>query len=77
MRLEIPTGGGGGGGGGGGSNLMPPGGSASVDATGVPMVQISYLALPTSKDQCMNGGWRNYPQFKNQGDCVSFVETGR
>src|SRR5207248_694317 len=29
--------------------------------------------LPTSKDQCMNGGWRNFPQFKNQGDCVSFV----
>jgi hypothetical protein len=29
--------------------------------------------LPTSKDQCKNGGWRNYPGFKNQGDCVSFV----
>jgi hypothetical protein len=24
---------------------------------------------PTSKDQCKNGGWRNYPQFKNQGQC--------
>jgi hypothetical protein len=33
--------------------------------------------LPTSKDQCKNGGWRNYPQFKNQGDCVSFVENGK
>jgi hypothetical protein len=31
---------------------------------------------PTSKDQCKNGGWRNYPGFKNQGDCVSFVATG-
>ncbi len=31
--------------------------------------------LPTSKDQCKNGGWRNFPQFKNQGDCVSFVAT--
>jgi hypothetical protein len=29
--------------------------------------------LPTSKDQCKNGGWRNFPGFKNQGDCVSFV----
>jgi hypothetical protein len=29
--------------------------------------------LPTSKDQCKNGGWRSYPGFKNQGDCVSFV----
>jgi hypothetical protein len=33
--------------------------------------------LPTSKDQCKNGGWRNFPQFKNQGDCVSFVATGK
>ena len=31
--------------------------------------------LPTSKDQCKNGGWRNYGVFKNQGDCVSFVAT--
>ena len=31
--------------------------------------------LPTSKDQCKNGGWRNYPGFKNQGQCVSFVAT--
>jgi hypothetical protein len=31
--------------------------------------------LPTSKDQCKNGGWRSYGVFKNQGDCVSFVAT--
>ena len=31
--------------------------------------------FPTAKDQCKNGGWRNYPGFKNQGDCVSFVAT--
>ncbi len=36
------SGGAGGGGGGGGSNLVPPGGSASVDGTGTPLVQISY-----------------------------------
>ena len=30
---------------------------------------------PTSKDQCQNDGWRNYPGFENQGDCVSFVAT--
>ncbi len=38
---------GGGGGGGGGSNLVPPGGSASVDTTGVPLVQISYALRAT------------------------------
>ena len=32
--------------------------------------------LPTSKDQCKHSGWRNYGVFKNQGDCVNFVETG-
>jgi hypothetical protein len=33
-------------------------------------------AFPTSKDQCKNGGWRSFPGFRNQGDCVSFVATG-
>jgi hypothetical protein len=32
-------------------------------------------SLPTTKDQCKNGGWRSYNVFKNQGDCVSFVAT--
>jgi hypothetical protein len=31
---------------------------------------------PASTEDCKNGGWRNFPQFKNQGDCVSFVATG-
>jgi hypothetical protein len=30
-------------------------------------------ALPTSKEQCKNGGWRQFG-FKNQGQCVAFVE---
>jgi hypothetical protein len=32
-------------------------------------------ALPTSKDQCKDGGWQSFGVFKNQGDCVSFVAT--
>jgi hypothetical protein len=32
--------------------------------------------LPTSKDQCKDGGWQTYGAFKDQGDCVSFVATG-
>jgi hypothetical protein len=31
-------------------------------------------ARPTSKDQCKNGGWRSFPGFKNQGECVAFVQ---
>jgi hypothetical protein len=23
------------------------------------------------KDLCKNGGWQNFPEFKNQGECVS------
>jgi len=31
--------------------------------------------IPTSKEQCKDGGWKNYgTMFKNQGQCVSFVE---
>jgi hypothetical protein len=33
-------------------------------------------SLPSSKEQCRHGGWRNFGVFKNQGDCVSFVATG-
>jgi hypothetical protein len=35
------------------------------------------LIVPTTKAQCKKGGWRDYPQFKNQGRCVRFVVTGK
>jgi hypothetical protein len=37
--------------------------------------QLVVTCLPTTKQECKNGGWRNYGVFKNQGDCVSFVAT--
>jgi hypothetical protein len=40
------------------------------------IVVVDAPPLPTSKDQCKDGGWRTYGVFKNQGDCVSFVATG-
>ena len=41
-------------------------------------LQVPAPATPTSKDDCKNGGWKNFtnPAFKNQGDCLSFVATG-
>ena len=42
-----------------------------------PMPQIG---PPTNKDQCKKGGWQtfNTPRtFKNQGDCIQFVNTGK
>ena len=34
---------------------------------------------PTSKEQCKNGGWMTFtnPVFKNQGDCIQYVNTGK
>jgi hypothetical protein len=31
---------------------------------------------PTTKDQCTKGGFKDFPGFKNQGDCVAFLATG-
>jgi hypothetical protein len=45
--------------------------NASVDNVVIQSVRL----LPTTKDQCKHGGWRNFGVFKNQGDCVSFVAT--
>ena len=38
--------------------------------------QVVLVGPPTSKDQCKKGGWKNFnnPPFKNQGQCVSYVE---
>ena len=33
--------------------------------------------VPTTKQQCKHGGWHSYSQFKNQGQCVRFVNTGK
>jgi hypothetical protein len=35
-------------------------------------------ALPTSKEQCKHGGYRNFgARFRNQGACLSFVARSR
>jgi hypothetical protein len=52
----------------------PPGGV--VNDFGDLIVIDTQPPLPTTKEQCKDGGWRNFPVFKNQGDCVSFVATG-
>ena len=33
------------------------------------------VALPTTTDDCKIDGWKAFGQFKNRGDCVSFVTT--
>jgi hypothetical protein len=53
-----------------------PLGPTAFNSGGGDIVIIDTPALPTSKDQCRNDGWRNFPQFKNQGECIAFVERG-
>jgi hypothetical protein len=48
------------------SSNAPPVGTQELTVT---------CSLPTTKEQCKNGGWRDFGVFKNQGDCVSFVAT--
>ena len=41
---------------------------------------IAFTPLPTNKDQCKNGGWQDFSfpyTFKNQGDCIQLVNTGK
>ncbi|HVM15714.1 MAG TPA: carboxypeptidase regulatory-like domain-containing protein [Egibacteraceae bacterium] len=33
-------------------------------------------ANPTTRDDCKNGGWQDYG-FRNQGQCIQFVNTGK
>ncbi len=38
------------------------------------------IGPPASKDACKNGGWQTFNtprQFKNQGDCIQYVNTGK
>jgi len=39
------------------------------------VTEVPLVGPPTSKDQCKHGGWQtfNNPSFKNQGQCVSYV----
>jgi hypothetical protein len=57
--------------------VAPPGVSVlAVGNNGAIIVGSS----PTSKDDCKNGGWRDFSNprwFKGQGDCIQYVNTGR
>lgn len=40
----------------------------------------SHVGPPRNREQCRNGGWMNFDlprRFKNQGDCIQFVNTGK
>jgi hypothetical protein len=40
-------------------------------------VLLASVGPPLTKDECKHEGWRrfNNPRFRNQGQCISFVNT--
>ena len=54
--------------------------AATVELATPPPPPVPTDPVPTSKDQCNDGGWQHLTDstgahFKNQGDCVSYVAT--
>lgn len=50
---------------------------SNITVNGEEVVVSLPVTVPTSKDQCKNGGWMKFsnPSFKNQGQCVSYVQA--
>lgn len=48
----------------------------SGDPTTIYLVVTPPVVKPTTKNQCKDNGWKSFtsPTFKNQGQCVSYVE---
>jgi YVTN family beta-propeller protein len=54
-------------------------GTIAVGAAPVGIAISPGAGPPTTRQQCKKGGWKAFTiprSFKNQGDCVSFVNTG-
>jgi hypothetical protein len=55
---------------------------ADFDNDGIGDVCDTVQGPPTNKEQCKNNGWQTYTRadgskFKNQGDCIQYVNTGK
>lgn len=66
------------GGAGGGGTFRADGGWIGY----APAAKFTTFAIPTTTAECKNGAWENlvradFTPFKNQGACVSYVNTGR
>ena len=55
------------------SSCSPLGTAVDFEVISGDLVVTDAPVLPTSTNQCKNGGWSAYGVFENQGDCVSFV----
>ena len=53
-----------------------PGGHEDITIFTGDISVVDAQPLPTSKEDCKNGGWRTFPQFTNEGQCIKFVNHG-
>jgi DNA-binding beta-propeller fold protein YncE len=58
------------------SGALSPKTPAAVPALIAPAGIAVLPRVPTSMEQCKQGGWRAFGQFRNQGQCVAFVRRG-
>ena len=61
---------------GAGGALSPKSPATVATGAGPEGIAVTPAQVPANKDQCKNGGWRNFPQFKNLGQCIAFVNHG-
>ena len=62
--------------------LGPDGNLWFTENTGNKIGKVELRPVPTNKDECKDGGWMNVYRadgspFKNQGDCIQYVNTGK
>jgi len=60
-------------------NITATYGSSLLDQFAITEIEVDgtkALNIPTDKTQCMKAGWNKYG-FKNQGQCIQFVNTGK
>lgn len=41
----------------------------------VPPVTTPQLTYPTSIDECLDGGWQNFPQFRDEQACFDYIAS--
>jgi len=60
--------------------LVPNLNQADFDGDGIGDTCDRATGPRRNKDQCKNGGWMRFDTpraFKNQGDCIQYVNTGK